>query len=109
MMYSISRYKGGRNDTKSTDWTILDAPKETSDSSSGARGWTDQEPRRNTNYSSSSSASSNSNSRTRDAPAADGTEAQKKFGSAKAISSDQFFQDSRDNDVSQLCNVWLLH
>lgn len=29
-----------------------------------------------------------------------GDEAQKKFGNAKAISSDQFFVDSRDNDVS---------
>jgi ADP-ribosylation factor GTPase-activating protein 2/3 len=40
-------------------------------------------------------------SRVAESSASSGTdEAQKKFGNAKAISSDQFFGDSRDNDVS---------
>jgi len=34
-----------------------------------------------------------------------GTEAQKKFGNAKAISSDQMFNDSRDNDYEKRSNL----
>lgn len=33
-------------------------------------------------------------------PISSSTEAQKKFGAAKAISSDQYFSDSKDTDVS---------
>ncbi|KAF4517162.1 hypothetical protein B566_EDAN006461 [Ephemera danica] len=110
----FSMYKGSRSsESKGMEWTMLDAPKESISDSSGARGWTDQEPRRTSstnNYSSSSSSNSNSSSsRSRDSQpppaAADGTEAQKKFGSAKAISSDQFFQDSRDNDWERKTNL----
>ncbi|XP_049790936.1 ADP-ribosylation factor GTPase-activating protein 2 isoform X1 [Schistocerca nitens] len=39
------------------------------------------------------------------APASTGDEAQKKFGSAKAISSDQFFGDSHDNNWERKVNL----
>jgi ADP-ribosylation factor GTPase-activating protein 2/3 len=49
----------------------------------------------------SSSSTYGSSSKTKDLPSSvDSGEAQKKFGSAKAISSDQFFQDSGSAEVT---------
>lgn len=92
------RYKGSQSDTK--EWMVVEKRD---------KGWTDQEPRRASGASSSSSSSEPHRARESAPAAADGMEAQKKFGSAKAISSDQFFQDSRDNDVSNIFVLMFLN
>ena len=100
----FSMYKGGNqtNESKSMNWGSFDSG--TKDrSGGGSKGWTDQEPRRASSPQRRSSPVRNASSRQSREPtsSASGDEAQKKFGSAKAISSDQFFQDANSNDVSE--------
>jgi hypothetical protein len=99
----FSMYKGGNqtSESKSMNWGSFDSG--TKDrSGGGSKGWTDQEPRRASSPQRRSSPVRNASSRQSREPtsSASGDEAQKKFGSAKAISSDQFFQDANSNDVS---------
>lgn len=53
-------------------------------------------------FSSEDRTSSRRSESSSSAVAASGDEAQKKFGSAKAISSDQYFGDAGDNNVRKL-------
>lgn len=100
----FSMYKGGNqssaSESKSMNWGSFDNGSK--DRSGGiSKGWTDQEPRRASSPQRRSSPVRSSSSRQSREPtsSASGDEAQKKFGSAKAISSDQFFQDANSNDV----------
>jgi ADP-ribosylation factor GTPase-activating protein 2/3 len=102
----FSMYKGGNqtSESKSMNWGSFDSG--TKDRSGGSsKGWTDQEPRRGSSPQRRSSPVRNASSR-QPTSSASGDEAQKKFGSAKAISSDQFFQDANSNDVSTKMPVW---
>jgi len=100
----FSMYKGNSSNSssrepveaKTSDWGSFDSK----DRSGGMKGWTDQEPRRAASPPRRSSPPRSTSSRPSREQAASGDEAQKKFGSAKAISSDQFFQDNNSNDVS---------
>lgn len=89
----IFRYKSSQNESKSSDTLLIDSKDRFT---SSAKGWssTDSELRR--------SASSSEEKSKKETVVDNSMEAQKKFGSAKAISSDQFFKDSRDNDVSKI-------
>jgi ADP-ribosylation factor GTPase-activating protein 2/3 len=103
----FSMYKGGNqtSESKSMNWGSFDSgtkDRSGGSSSSNSKGWTDQEPRRAPSPQRRSSPVRNSSSRQSREPtsSASGDEAQKKFGSAKAISSDQFFQDANSNDAT---------
>jgi len=84
---------GGFSSKKSSDWSDLDKlPRY-------------PRPAEDDDYNIPSSKPSRS-SRVAESSASSGTdEAQKKFGNAKAISSDQFFGDSRDNDFERRTNL----
>jgi hypothetical protein len=103
----FSMYKGGNqaSESKSMNWGSFDSGSKDRSSGSSSKGWTDQEPRRASSpQRRSSPVRSTSSRQSREhTSSASGDEAQKKFGSAKAISSDQFFQDANSNDVSKSC------
>lgn len=97
----FGRYKSSPSENKSLEAMFLDG--NTSRDRSGGKGWGSFEPESRQPSSSSHMSEDRPLSRTDPPPSSSssvGNEAQKKFGSAKAISSQQFFGDSSDNNVS---------
>ena len=100
---------GSSKSSRDSDWDMLSdfAPvSKPSQSAASYGGPTSSSSNYGSSTASSKSSSSTygSSSKTKDLPSSsvDSGEAQKKFGSAKAISSDQFFQDSGNAEVTLL-------
>jgi ADP-ribosylation factor GTPase-activating protein 2/3 len=97
---------GSSKSSRDSDWDMLSDFAPVSKPSSAASSFGGPTSS-SSNYGSStassklSSSTYGSSSKTKDLPSTvDSGEAQKKFGSAKAISSDQFFQDSGSAEVT---------
>jgi hypothetical protein len=99
---NFNRYKSSPSENKSLEAMFLDG-NTSRDRYGSSKGWGSFEPE-SRQPSSSSCASDDRPITRRDPPSASSSsvsnEAQKKFGSAKAISSEQFFGDSADNSAS---------
>lgn len=96
------RYKSSPNENKSLEALFLD-DNTSRDRHSSGKVWGSFEPESRQPSSGSYASDDGPPSRKEPVPASSssvGNEAQKKFGSAKAISSEQFFGDSADNSVS---------
>lgn len=98
----FGRYKSSPSENKNLEAMFLDG-NTSRDRCGSSKGWGSFEPE-NRQPSSSNYAYDDRPAPRRDPPSvsssAVGNEAQKKFGSAKAISSEQFFGGSSDNSVS---------
>ncbi|XP_059480624.1 ADP-ribosylation factor GTPase-activating protein 2 isoform X2 [Neocloeon triangulifer] len=90
----FSMYKSSEPKSTGSAWGTFDEsePASSSSSSNGKR-WTEPEPVKPAARSSANAAAS------------EGDAAQKKFGSAKAISSDQYFHDSESKDWERKTNL----
>ncbi|XP_021918431.1 ADP-ribosylation factor GTPase-activating protein 2 isoform X3 [Zootermopsis nevadensis] len=104
----FSMYKSSPNENKSLEAMFLDG-NTSRDRYSSIRGWGSFEPESRqpslSSYASDDLPPPKRKHPTSAPSSSDGNEAQKKFGSAKAISSEQFFGDSTDNSWERKANL----
>ncbi|CAB3362816.1 Hypothetical predicted protein [Cloeon dipterum] len=93
----FSMYKSSEPKSTGSAWGTFDDAEPASNSSSqnNSKKWSDPEPVKPPSQPRSTAGAASAN----------GNEAQKKFGGAKAISSDQFFQDSDANNWERKANL----